>query len=385
MTAALPADTASPEAYAHPDIARELGRDHARHGCVPPPEQLQPGNPVRQGWEAGRAAFGQRTLPSGRPVRQWLQLRLDAWLRSLAFEPAVNPALLRRIDVARCPVTGEPLGPGTGVGSEAVVVRVNGDAGFAPGNLAVMGTRAARAKTGRGPEAALALARRIDQGGPATIDGLDARQWRRLAVLTSFATPLPHARAAALPMLVLPPSRLHLLNPVQALQVMLSLQVTRAGHARRCAALGALMPSADARHAFHAFMHTLLARRLAAGRLDSFADERAAVERLWEDTLVDRRWRRLVLHLDAAACTRIVELALARGLAGSALGWLPPQRVAEGWALPSRGRLGSDGAGAAAAAERAAAPPARYAARPAVPARPVPEWRTRPAPRPPTS
>ncbi len=351
---------------------------------MPPPEQLQPGNPVRRGWEAGRAAFGRRTLPAGRPVRQWLQLRLEAWLHSLVFDPAVNPALLRRIDAARCPVTGEPLGPGTGDGREAVVVRVNGDAGYAPGNLAVMGARAARAKTGRGPEAALALARRIDDGGPPTIDGLDARQWRRLAVLGSFATPLPHARAAALPMLVLPPSRLHLLNPVQGLQLMLSLQVTRAGHARRCAALGALMPSADARHAFHAFMHTLLARRLAAGRLDSFADERAAVERLWEDTLVDRRWQRLVRHLDAAACPRVVELALARGLAGSALHGLPPQRAAEGWALSSRGRLDEDAAGASAEAEPAAGAPARYPARPAVPARPAPEWRARPAPRPPT-
>jgi hypothetical protein len=65
---------------------------------------------------------------------------------------------------------------------------------------------------------------------------------------------------------VLPPTRLRVLNPVQSLQVMLSLQFTRAGHARRCAALAGLMPTAEARYAFNSFMHTLLARRLAAGR-----------------------------------------------------------------------------------------------------------------------
>jgi hypothetical protein len=67
---------------------------------------------------------------------------------------------------------------------------------------------------------------------------------------------MPHAQAATLPLLVLPPDRLRVLNPVQALQVMLSLQFTRAGHARRCAAPARLMPGADARHAFNAFMHS---------------------------------------------------------------------------------------------------------------------------------
>jgi hypothetical protein len=373
---ALPFDTASPAAYAHAEIACSLGRDFAHRGCVPPPGQLQPGNPVRQGWEAGRACFGRRTLPAGRYVQQWLQLRLDAWLHGHVFEPdSVNPALLRRIDAACCPITGERLTQDTGADSDAVVDRVNHGAGFAPGNLAVISRRAQRAKAGRGPDEALAIARRIEVDGEAAVDGLDARQWRRVAVLAAFATPLPHARAAALPLSLLPPNGLRVLNPAQALQTMLSLQVTRAGHARRCAALGALLPSAEARHAFHSFMHTLLARRLAAGRCVQGADERAAVERLWDDALVRRRWQRLVLHLDAAACERLCALALGRGLAGPALRWLPQHAATEGWALATGGALGVDAAGrgpvpAADTAPRYAAPAARP--RPAPDARAVP-------------
>jgi hypothetical protein len=264
----------------------------------------------------------------------------------------------------------------TGAGSDAVVDRINARAGYAAGNLAVMSRRAQRAKAGRSVEAALAIARRIEAEGLASLDGLDARQWQRLAVLASFVTPLPHARAAALPLALLPPGGLHLLNPAQALQVMLSLQVTRAGHARRCAALGALMPSADARHAFHSFMHTLLARRLAAGRCEPAADERAAVERLWDDALVRRRWQRFVLHLDAAACERLCELALGRGLAGPALRWRPLAAATEGWALASGGLLCTVGAepGPAPAAGRAPryAAPAAALPRPAADARPVP-------------
>jgi hypothetical protein len=316
---------------------------------------------VRLGWEAGRACFGGRTLPAGRYVRQWLQLRLDAWLHGLVVEPEqVNPALLRRIDAARCPITGERLTHDTGTGSDAVIDRVNPRAGLAPGNLVVTSRRAQRARAGRGADEAWAIARRIEDGGPATVDGLDAGQWRRAAVLASFATPLPHARAAALPLSLLPPNGLRVLNPAQALQLMLSLQVTHAGHARRCAALGALMPSADARHAFHTFMHTLLARRLAAGRCLQPADERAAVERLWADALVRRRWQRLVLHLDAAACERLCELAVGRGLAGPALRWHPRLAATEGWALAAGGRLDADAAGPGPATAADAAP--RYAA-----------------------
>ena len=93
------------------DIAFELGWDHAHHGLVPPAEHLLPANPVRQGWEAGRASFGHRTLKPTRHVRKWLQLRLQAWKRGRAFEGVqVTPNYLAQIDTERCPITRQTVG-----------------------------------------------------------------------------------------------------------------------------------------------------------------------------------------------------------------------------------------------------------------------------------
>jgi hypothetical protein len=127
------------------------------------------------------------------------------------------------------------------------------------------------------------------------------------------------------------------LNPVQALQVMLSLQFIRGGHARRCAALASLMPSSDAKQAFQSFMLTLLARRVAAGKHASDADERRVIEDMWLDPLVQRRWQRLALRLSEADCRRIGRLATERGLASSGIRWLGMETATEGWALASAG------------------------------------------------
>ena len=59
--------------------------------------------------------------------------------------------------------------------------------------------------------------------------------WSRLAVLMSFVTPLPHEQAARLPLLVLPPNRLRLLNPVQALQAVVTLSFTQPMPCSACA------------------------------------------------------------------------------------------------------------------------------------------------------
>lgn len=338
------ADTATDPTH-QPDTGFELGWDYAHYGTVPPADHLHPLSPVRQGWEAGRDSFGRRTLQANRFARKWLQLRLNAWLRGRVFEgQQVNPAFLRQIDVAVCPVTREVLTHGTGELSDASVDRVFNDAAYAAGNLAVMSTRANHAKSAYGVDDAMAFVRQIEVGQLGQIDGLSAEHWARTAVLTSFATPMPHARAANLPLLVLPPNRLRVLNPVQSLQVMLSLQFTRAGHARRCAALAGLMPSAEARYAFNAFMHTLLARRLAAGRIADAVAERHAMEDLWRDPLINQRWQRLALRLTAIECERIGRLAADRGLAGNSVRWLTAESATDGWALESGGYAAAVGA-----------------------------------------
>ncbi len=189
----------------------------------------------------------------------------------------------------------------------------------------------------------MSFVRQIEAGKLGHIDGLTAEQWARIAVLSSFATALPHAKAARLPLLVLPPTRLRVLNPVQSMQVMLSLQFTRRGHASRCAALARQMPTAQTRHDFNAFMHTLLARRLAAGRFTDAVAERHAVEDLWRDPLVNRRWQRLALQLTEADCERVCHTAAERGLAGHGVQWLPAAAATEGWAQESRGLVTAAG------------------------------------------
>lgn len=320
------------------DIGFKLGWDYAHYGAVPPAAHLDPLGPVRQGWDAGRQIFAQRTLASNRFVREWLQLRLTAWMSGRAFEETqVNPAYLRQIDVAICPITREVLTHGTGELSDASVDRVFNDAAYAGGNLAVMSTRANRVKNDYGSDDAMRFARQIELGQLDLIGGLTAEQWARIAILTSFVTPMPHAMAATLPLLVLPPNRLRVLNPVQSLQVMLSLQCTRPGHARRCAALASLMPSADVRDAFNPFMLTLLARRVEAGRSMSDVDERRVIEDMWLDPLVQRRWRRLASRLTEADCSRIVRLAVERGLADSGIRWARVEAAIEEWSLESAG------------------------------------------------
>jgi hypothetical protein len=218
----------------------EIGWDYAHYRLTPPPEALADGHPVRQGWQAGGATFGARTLKPTRHVRKWLQLRLSAWRRCRSFEGTlVTPNFLAQIDVPVCPVTRVVLTHSSGSGSDASVDRVCNQAGYAAGNLAVISTRANEAKADLGCRDALTVVRQLEASGLDTLDGLDALQWSRLGVLMSFVTPMGHAEAACLPLLVLPPNRLRLINAVQALQAVVTLAFTqpqavrRAHHRRR--------------------------------------------------------------------------------------------------------------------------------------------------------
>ena len=105
-----------PPADAFERLGFEIGWDHAQHRLTPPADHLHGGHPVRQGWEAGRLAFGTRTLRPTRSVQTWLQLRLQAWANGLPFEALmVTPHYLAQIDVLQCPVTREVLTHGMGL------------------------------------------------------------------------------------------------------------------------------------------------------------------------------------------------------------------------------------------------------------------------------
>ena len=320
-----------------------IGWDHAHHRVTPPLCHLDDHSPVRQGWAAGRAAFGTRTLRPTAAARQWLALRLQAWLHGQAFEEVqVNPAFLARIDTEVCPVRRVPLLLCSGTADDAQVVRLNTRAAYAAGNLAVVSAPVATALASVEPAQAQAMADRLTAaaadpgaapGEAPQWDSLDAAAWQRVAVLASFTTPMSHAQAALLPLRVLPPNRVRVINPVQALQVVLTQQFSAAGYARRLLGLAALMPSSETRQAFHIFMHTVLARRLAVGPTPTPLALRQALEDTWADPLVNRRWQRLALRLDAAECEQLLQRAARRQLVVGASRWVSPESATEGWAL----------------------------------------------------
>jgi len=303
-----------------------IGWEHARHGVVPPPAHLANDSPVREGWQAGRAAFARRSLPATPAVRQWLQLRLAAWQHGLAFEAVqVTPHYLKQLAVTHCPITRETLG-------DAPIERVRRDAGVAAGNLAMLGERVIQARAGRGV--------------------LADSEARRLAVLESFVTPLAHEDACALPLLVLPPNRLRLFNPVQALQALLTRLLVGEGFAQRAARVEALVPGDAARRDFRRFVHALLPRVLGVVKSADALALRWALEDAWQDALVTARWLRFARQLTAEQCERIVQRAAARGIAPLRLLETPQPLDTEGWALGSAGRT----SGVARAVERPVQP-----------------------------
>ena len=326
----------------------ELGRDHAHHAMTPPIDHLAPGSPLRQGWEAGRASFGARTLAPTRHVRMWLHLRLSAWRRGHAFEDVqVTPNYLRQIDVAHCPITRQTLTHRSGGSSDACIDRVRSDAGYAAGNLAVMSTRASLAKGRSGFDEVLSLMRLAEAEapglcdlaatGPDALGGLAAAEWARIAVLCSFVTPLPHEQAAGLPLPVLPPNRLRLFNSIQALQALVTQQFGRPGWSGRVARIEDFLPGSPVRRDFQVFVHALLPRVLEAGRP---ADEQAmrwALEDAWHNPLVLRCWKRFARQLSAVQAERIVLRASALRLGTQTAQPLTHAQATEGWALEHGG------------------------------------------------
>lgn len=316
-----------------------LGWDHARHGLTPPVAHLGSDSPVRQGWQAGRASLGPQRRPASAAVRQWLALRLEAWSAGASFEDVqVTPHFLARIDATQCPVRRVTLLLASGSDDDSQVQRLNTDAAYAAGNLAALSRAAARARGTLRWDQMLALAQQLEgrEAGtptPPTLRGLDRAEWLRLAVLASFATPIAHERAACLPLRVLPPNRVRMINPVQSLQLLLTLQFASSGYARRLPELALLMPGDEARQAFQIFMHTLLARRLAVGADAGPAEVRRALEEAWADPLVNRRWQRLALRLSAADCERLVQRAAQRGLVVGGGRWMAHEAALDGWEL----------------------------------------------------
>lgn len=325
----LPADPAD-------RVGSDIGWDHAHHGLVPPAELLHQGTPVTQGWMVGKAVFGRRTLATARSTRQWLALRLLAWRRGIHFEiEQVTANHLAQLHTDRCPVTRRTLGGAAGQADAAGVDRLNPQAGYAAGNLVTLSHAASQAWLGVNVMQAMRQARAQEAGAPDKA-GLDASAWWRLAALRSYATPLPFHEAAQVPLAVLPPNRVRMLNAVQGLQALVTNLFMTPGWSARCRALGALLPAHTSRHDFNLFVGALAPRVLEAG-----AEPRAlrmALEDAWLHERVQRRWQHLVLCLGEAATKDLLERAIAAGLAVRRTVNHAPDQAVAGWALERGGR-----------------------------------------------
>ncbi len=319
---------------AHDSVGFSLGRDFAEHGMTPPVEHLFASSPLREGWQAGRAAFGRRTRRAKAQTRLWLMLRTHAWLRGRSFEDIqVTPLYLQQIEVSHCPITRQALTAET-----RSVDRVRDDAGYAAGNLVMMSTAANQAKASLGYAVASERARSAAQGSTIiTIAGFGAAEWQRVAVLASYVTELPHEVAAQLPMSVLPPNRLRLFNPIQALQALVTRQLGTQGWSQRLARLEALLPTDALRSDFNRFLLALAPRVLGFRREDPAQQIRWALEDAWSLPLVQKRWARFALQLSAEQAKALVSHAAALQLTPVHVQQHEAPQATEGWALERGG------------------------------------------------
>jgi len=324
-------------------VGFELGWDHARHSVEPAPEHLNPGDALYQGYEAGRASFGARARTATPAARRWLSLRLQAWLRGRSFElMGVTPNYLQQLQVSHCPVTRAALTEGAhqpplGAPSDAIISRVCEDAGYACGNLAVLSLAADLAKLDVDHAEAFQIAQALESTGTELRDGLDAAAWRRLGVLQSFVTPLSQAEAARVPLLMLPPNRLHLLNPIQALQALATRLAAGEHAAAQLQTLARLLPAAAATERFAQLAEDLQTKLAGARQAQPERPATHTLEDLWCNASLQGQWQQFASLLSVEQTESVLEQATAHALLKQRVVVHSAEQSTAGWALETRG------------------------------------------------
>jgi hypothetical protein len=255
----------------------------------------------------------------------------------------LTPNYLQQIDVAHCPITRLPLNEHRGDANERSVDRVRNDAGYAAGNVAMLSRAANQAKAQHDWTSASEVAASVAAGPIQQIAGLGPQAWQRIAGLCSFVTELAHQEAALIPMTVLPPNRLRLFNPIQALQALITRQLATPGWSQRLARIEALLPDQALRGDFNRFVLALAPRVLAVKDLVEPQQIRWALEDAWQHPLLHKRWARFALQLTAAQAESLVQRAAAKGLATVHVQQHATAGATEGWALERRGYAAPSG------------------------------------------
>lgn len=284
------------------DPGDAIGFEYARYGRVPPAPCLWPGHPIREGWERGRRLMTRRTRPATLAVTRWLALRLAAWQRGESFDDhQITPQVLRSLEVGtHCPITGRALQ------NDACVVRIDTRRGWVAGNLVLLSPTVAEHWVGIDWDMAQAALARAEAEPGALVEGLPLRHWRRVVSLKSLATPLPYEEAARIPLHVLPPNRVRLVNPIQELQAVLTLQLAVPGWGQRARGIADSMPL-ELRNEFNLFFNSLLAQALRQGHGSAHAEMRDALATAWGDAVVIRRWLRFTTQVDTVLAETLVE------------------------------------------------------------------------------
>ena len=314
--------------------AFQIGWDHAHHGLVPPPTLMLAGTPVAQGWMAGKAVFGRRTLAAARPHRQWLALRVSAWRAGESFETTeLTPNYIGQLHSEHCPVLRKSLGGAMHDPLAATFVRLNEAAGWAAGHVVLLSRAAALQAAGQSVDALVRCARQAESGTThcdGTTDN-DAAIWWRLATLRAFATPLSFHDAVRLPLAVLPPNRVRLLNAAQGLQALITTQFLAPGWGSRLKAFAELLPEHTLRQDFNLFISALVPRVLEAEA--KALNLRHTLEDAWLSERVQRRWQHLAFSLGEAGVASLLERVLASNLATQRTLVHEKERATAGWGL----------------------------------------------------
>ena len=317
----------------------ELGWDHARHGVVPPAELLLEGTPIGQGWRAGKTVMGARSACPSRPVRQWLALRTRAWREGIAFEPRqLTAQLLSQLETTHCPLLRCRLGGTADDASAPAYERLNTGAGYAAGNLVQVSRGAASAWQGLNVDEIVRRARRAQVCGEA-VEDLEAAVWWRMAAMRSFATPLPFAEAARVPLAVLPPNRVRVLNAVQRLQVLVTAHSLCEGWSTRLRAIAQMLSEEAHRHDFNLVVGALAPHALQPAH--PLRHPRHRWEDAWLSERLQRRWQTFALALGESDCQALLTRALDVPVPGHPMLELDGTSAPQGWALDRGGRMGA--------------------------------------------
>ncbi|WP_374658353.1 hypothetical protein [Inhella sp.] len=282
-------------------VAWRLGQDHARHGLPLPAAHLHPSSPLYAGWHAAVARRASHHRDPSPAQRQWLQLRLQAWTEGLRFdERLICPHYLQQLAQKHCPVTRAELHDEQGHPQQRCWARLRQHEGYAAGSLIQLGATAAAALQGRSLAQLQALAvQSLRQAEP--VLGLDAAAWARLVSLVAMVSPEADLLGVQA---LLPPNRLHLRHATHALQAWLTRQLDHAGWSQRLQAMHERLGGVPQRQAATGLFAALAPHALCLPHGEP--ERRWALEDLWQDARVQRRWLALVELLSPLTVERLL-------------------------------------------------------------------------------